>query len=93
MKSRSYQVYSSVVALVFACLPGSAQTTASCTFTTFNPPGGGYSWPSPTGINNYGTQVGAVLSPPINTVLRWRGLVRYSGGAMTTYNYPGAQYT
>src|SRR5947209_2733472 len=64
-----------------------AQTTASCSFTTFRAPSG-YSWPSPSGTNDYGTIVGSVLSPAINSVVYSRGLVRYSNGSMTTFNYP-----
>ena len=69
-----------------------AQTTASCSFTTFRAPSG-YSWPSPSGTNDYGTIVGSVLSPAINSVVYSRGLVRYSNGSMTTFNYPNAQDT
>lgn len=69
-----------------------AQTNASCSFSTFSPPKG-YSWPNPSGINDYGTIVGSLLSPPINTVSYGRGMVRYSNGAISTYNYPNAQDT
>ena len=69
-----------------------AQTDASCSFRTFSPPRG-YSWPNASGINDYGTIVGSLLSPPINTVSYGRGMVRYSNGAISTYNYPNAQDT
>jgi len=66
---------------------GGAQTTATCKFTTFKPPSG-YSWASPSGINDHGTIVGAVLSPPVNSTSFWRGLVRNPDGSMSTYHYP-----
>ena len=70
----------------------SAQTDASCSFTTFSAPKG-YSWPSPSGTTDYGTIVGSIYSPPINSESFSRGMIRYSGGGITTYNYPNAQDT
>ncbi len=64
-----------------------AQTTAVCKFTTFKPPSG-YKWASPAGINDHGTIVGAVISPPINGTSYWRGLTRNPDGSMSTYTYP-----
>ena len=63
---------------------GGAQTTATCKFTPFKPPSG-YSWASPSGINDHGTIIGAVLSPPVNSTSFWRGLVRNPDGSMSTY--------
>jgi hypothetical protein len=72
--------------LVTATMCG-GQTTAKCSFKTFQPPSG-YKWASPAGINNQGTIVGAVISPPINGTSYWRGLERKSDGSMSTYAYP-----
>ncbi len=66
-----------------------AQTTAVCKFTTFKAPSG-YSWASPSDINDNGTIVGAALSPPINTVSFWSGLVRNPDGSMSIFKVPTA---
>jgi hypothetical protein len=61
---------SAVFAVATIC---GAQTTATCTFKTFQPPSG-YSSASPAGINNNGTIVGTVVSPVINSTSFLRGL-------------------
>jgi uncharacterized membrane protein len=71
---------------VFATICG-AQTTAVCKFTSFNPPSG-YTWASPSGINDHGTIVGAALSPVMNSTSFWQGLVRHADGSMSIYKFP-----
>ncbi|MCU1297567.1 MAG: hypothetical protein JWO91_1845 [Acidobacteriaceae bacterium] len=69
-----------------------AQTTASCTFSTFNAPSG-YVSAGPNGINNYDTIVGDVVTKPTQYTMYSHGLIRYSGGGTQVYNYPNAAET
>jgi hypothetical protein len=78
-----------LLSFVFVASICGAQTAATCTFKTFQPPSG-YSWASPADINNNGIIVGAVVSPPVNGTSFWRGLQRNPDGSMSTFKYPTA---
>ena len=78
--------------LFAATILSHAQTTASCSYTTFQPPSG-YLSPGPSGINGYGTIVGTVIIRPTQFTMFSHGLIRYSNGGMAVYDYPGAKET
>src|ERR1700738_3401574 len=92
MSYRAIVSFLTLVGLFAGSLFCHAQTTASCTFSTFNPPKG-YVSPTPDGINNYDTIVGSVFTTPTPFTIVSHGLIRYSNGSMQVYNYPGATKT
>ena len=69
-----------------------AQTTASCTFSTFKPPSG-YAAAGVNGINDSGTIVGSVTYQPAPYSMYSYGLIQYANGSMTVYKYPTSVQT
>lgn len=78
------------LALVFTSVPLVAQTQANCTFKTFDPPSGYIYGFYPNGINHYNTIVGEADGPQEGT---GKAFIRYSGGGMSLFGVPKAQYT
>jgi len=72
--------------LVLAGLLALAQSTASCTYTTFQYPGS--TGTTATGINDYNTVVGYTA---VNGALV--GFIRWANGTFTRVNVPGASRT
>jgi len=72
-------------------LLGYSQTQATCTFTYFNPPSGYTGDFFPMGINHYNTAVGGIYTNTLNN--GEKGYIRYSGGGVTLYSFPGATFT
>ena len=69
-----------------------AQTTASCSFSAFQAPSG-YSLEAPAGINNYGTIVGSIFSPPTGNTGHEDAFIHWSDGKTNIYSYSGAADT
>jgi hypothetical protein len=84
MKNRAVVVLG--VFLVLASGLGMAQTSASCSYTTFVYPGSGGT--TATGINDYNTVVGYTT---VNGALV--GFIRWSNGTFTKVNVPGSSRT
>jgi len=80
------KVVAVVAFLGLASLLAVAQTTASCTYTTFQYPGS--TGTTATGINDYNTVVGYTA---VNGALV--GFIRWSNGTFTKVNVPGASRT
>ncbi|HUK49185.1 MAG TPA: hypothetical protein VLW06_16400 [Terriglobales bacterium] len=78
------------LALVFGSTPLFAQTQANCDFKTFDPHSGYIYGFSPNGINHYNTVVGEADGPQEGM---GKAFIRYSGGSMTIFAVPKAQYT
>jgi len=78
----------STLVFLFAAASANGQTAASCTFTYFNPPSPYNASVQPSGINHYGTTVGAASS-----TTKWVGFIRYSGGSVSLFSAPGATGT
>jgi hypothetical protein len=78
------------LAIVFAASPMTAQTQANCNFKTFDPPSGYIYGFSPNGINHYNTVVGEADGPQQGM---GKAFIRYSGGGMSLFSVPKAQYT
>jgi len=67
-----------------------AQTPASCTFTTFNPPAGFSGDFFPMGINHFNTVVGGAYTANQNSE---KGFTRFSGGGISVFGAPNALFT
>lgn len=67
-----------------------AQTQASCSFTTFNPPANDIYGFYPNGINHYNTVVGGVFGPNQN---QEQAYIRFSGGNVTLFQVPNSAWT
>lgn len=76
--------------VVFAATSLPAQTQANCNFKTFDPPSGYIYGFYPNGINHYNTVVGEADGPQAGM---GKAFIRYSGGGMTLFAVPKAQYT
>jgi hypothetical protein len=92
MSFRGIVFFIAIIGLFAAPLVCNAQTTASCTFSTFTPPSG-YVSPAANGINDYGTIVGNVITQPTQYSMFSHGLIRYSNGSVQVYDYPNATET